>query len=217
VRATDRAPLGRTGLSVTRLGLGLAPIGGLFTAVSDDNAHATVEAAWQLGLRYFDTAPLYGGGLSERRAGAVLSGKPRDEFVLSTKVGRRLVPRSQDDQHFWAEDSGVTPVWDFTATGVRASYRESRDRLGLDRADILYLHDPDEHWDEAISYAYPALADLLAEGSVGAVGVGMNQSQMLTRFAEAGDSVTMFNYPVPTELWAGLKAEGLLPMAAPTP
>jgi aryl-alcohol dehydrogenase-like predicted oxidoreductase len=187
MKATDRVRLGRTELHVTRLGLGLAPIGGLFTAVAEHDAHATVEAAWQLGLRYFDTAPLYGLGLSERRAGAVLSGKPRDEFVLSTKVGRRLVPGTRDRQQIWAEDSETTTVWDFTADGVRAAYQQSRDRLGLDRADILYLHDPDDHFDAATAHAFPALADLRTSGDISAVGAGMNQSQMLTRFARAAD------------------------------
>ena len=107
VRATDQVTVGRTDVAVTRLGLGLAPIGGLFTAVGDEVAHATVEAAWDLGLRYFDTAPLYGCGLSERRAGAVLAGKPRGEFTLSTKVGRLLVPGGGDGQGFWPS----RPTW----------------------------------------------------------------------------------------------------------
>ncbi|MFJ2030163.1 aldo/keto reductase [Streptosporangium sp. NPDC087985] len=186
-KATERVRLGRTDVEVTRLGLGLAPIGGLFTAVGDEAARATVEAAWDLGLRYFDTAPLYGCGLSERRTGAVLSGKPREEFALSTKVGRLLVPRGADTQEFWAEPSDLTPVFDFSYAGVLRSHAESLQRLGLDRIDIAHIHDPDDHFADAVSGAYPALAELRARGQVGAVSAGMNQAGMLADLARAGD------------------------------
>src|SRR5262245_5293709 len=116
VDPTTRVPFGRTGLSVTRLGLGLAPIGGLFTPVGDAAAAATVARAWERGLRLFDTAPLYGYGLSERRTGAVLARRPRAEFVLATKVGRVLEPGGTDTQEFWPQaPSGVTPRFDFSA------------------------------------------------------------------------------------------------------
>ncbi|MGW3786695.1 aldo/keto reductase [Micromonospora chokoriensis] len=187
MRATDQVTVGRTDVSVTRLGLGLAPIGGLFTAVGDEVAHATVEAAWDLGLRYFDTAPLYGSGLSERRAGAVLADKPRREFTLSTKVGRLLVPGGGDGQGFWAEPTDSTPRFDFSAAGVRRSHAESLARLGLDRIDIAHIHDPDDHLAEAVSGAYPALAHLREAGEIGAVGAGMNQARALVQLAGAGD------------------------------
>lgn len=187
MKATEKVRLGRTEVEVTRLGFGLAPIGGLFTAVGDEVARATVEAAWNLGLRYFDAAPLYGGGLSERRAGAVLSGKPREEFTLSTKVGRLLVPGGVAEQAFWAEPSQLTPVFDFSYDGVLRSHAESLQRLGLDRVDIAHIHDPDHHFDEAVSGAYPALADLRARGDIGAVSAGMNQAEMLVDLARAGD------------------------------
>ncbi|MEU7848953.1 aldo/keto reductase [Micromonospora parva] len=187
MRATERVTVGRTDVVVTRLGLGLAPIGGMFDAVGDDVAHATVAAAWDLGLRSFDTAPLYGCGLSERRAGAVLAGKPRDQFTLSTKVGRLLVPDGGDRQEFWAEPTDLAPRFDFSAAGVRRSHAESLARMGLDRIDIAHIHDPDDHLAEAVAGAYPALAQLRAAGEIGAVGAGMNQAPALVELARTGD------------------------------
>jgi D-threo-aldose 1-dehydrogenase len=179
--------IGHTRVEVTRLGLGLAPLGGLFTAVGDEQARATIQRAWELGIRYFDTAPLYGSGLSERRAGDSLRDKPRAEFALSTKVGRRLESGGGDGQQFWAEDTTLAPVWDFTAAGTLRSYLESLERLGLDRADILHIHDPDEYYGEALAGTLPALVDLRREGRVGAVSVGMNQAPMLADFVRTGE------------------------------
>ncbi|MFB6392359.1 aldo/keto reductase [Polymorphospora lycopeni] len=187
MRATDRVRLGHTDVRVTRLGLGLAPIGGLFTPVGDDVARATVDTAWEHGLRLFDTAPLYGAGRSERRAGAALSGRPRAEFAISTKVGRRLVPGGTAEQPFWAEPTGLDPVFDFSYAGTMRSYAESLDRLGLDRIDIAHIHDPDQHFTEAVAGAYPALAELRERGAVGAVGAGMNQAPMLADLVRATD------------------------------
>jgi D-threo-aldose 1-dehydrogenase len=183
---TERVPIGRTGVRVTRLGLGLAPIGGLYSAVGEEQARATVERAWELGIRYFDVAPLYGNGLSELRAGAVLSGKPRDSYVLSTKVGRLLRAGGADGQRIWAEPAGVTPVFDFSADGVRTSYAESLTRLGLDRADLLHVHDPDDFFAEAAGEALPALAALREQGRIGGVSVGMNQTKLLIEFVRTG-------------------------------
>ncbi|MEV0731600.1 aldo/keto reductase [Polymorphospora sp. NPDC050346] len=187
MRATDRVRLGHTDVRVTRLGLGLAPIGGLFTPVGDDVARATVDTAWEHGLRLFDTAPLYGAGRSERRARAALSGRPRAEFAISTKVGRRLVPGGTAGQSFWAEPTGLEPVFDFSYAGTMRSYAESLDRLGLDRIDIAHIHDPDQHFTEAVAGAYPALAELRERGAVGAVGAGMNQAPMLADLVRATD------------------------------
>jgi len=184
----DRVRLGRTALEVTRLGLGLAPIGGLYSAVSEEAARATVERGLRHGLRLFDTAPLYGHGLSERRAGMALKARPRSEFVLSTKVGRLLVPGSEGAQPIWAGlPEGIVPSFDFSYDGVRRSFEESLARLGLERIDILHIHDPDDHFDEAMSGAFQALSDLRADGIIGAVGAGMNQAEMLARFAREGD------------------------------
>jgi D-threo-aldose 1-dehydrogenase len=192
---TERLRIGRTGLDVTRLGFGGASIGGLFTAVRDEDATATVERAWDLGVRTFDVAPLYGLGAAERRMGRALAGKPRDDFVLSTKVGRLVVPRDsippgadvdEQDANYPHRDP-VGLVFDYSGDGVRRSIEASLERLGLDRIDIALIHDPDDHWEAAIDDAYPALARLRDEGVIRAVGAGMNQSAMLARFAREGD------------------------------
>ena len=175
---------------LTELSLGCSQLGNLYRAITDEQAHATVEAAWELGIRYFDTAPHYGLGLSERRLGAALAGRPRDDYVLSTKVGRLLEPVAHaqgiDDEGF---DVAATHrrVWDFSRDGVLRSLHESLLRLGLDRVDIVYLHDPDEHYREALGTAYPALEELRAQGVVAAIGAGMNQTAMLTDFARHTD------------------------------
>jgi D-threo-aldose 1-dehydrogenase len=192
---TDRLPLGRTGLRVTRLGFGGASIGGLFAAVDDEDAIATVAHAWDLGIRTFDVAPLYGFGAAERRIGAALAGRPRDEFVLETKVGRLVRPLDDipagadiDDQDAnYARTEPVGLVFDYGADGVRRSIEDSLGRLGLDRIDIALIHDPDDHWEAAIGEAYPALARLREQGMIRAIGAGMNQSAMLARFAREGD------------------------------
>ena len=178
--------LGRSGLDVTQFGLGTAPLGGLFAPVSDAEAEATIARAWSLGVRYFDTAPLYGFGLAEQRLGRFLRTQPRDEYVISTKVGRllRASERSSEDDHYKGT-SNLRPQFDYSYDGVMRSVDESLARLGLDRLDILLVHDPDDHYDAAVSGAFRALQKLRDDGSVRAIGAGMNQSEMLTRFAEA--------------------------------
>jgi D-threo-aldose 1-dehydrogenase len=180
-----RARLGRTTVEITRLGLGSAPLGGLFTPVSDADAEATIARAWALGIRTFDTAPLYGFGLAERRMGAFLRHQPRDSFVLSSKVGRLLRQRDRPprDDRLYKGTPAERPVFDYSYDGVMRSVDESLSRLGLDRIDILYIHDPDNHHDEAIDGAFRALDRLRRRGSVRAIGAGMNQHEMLTRFA----------------------------------
>jgi D-threo-aldose 1-dehydrogenase len=175
------ARLGGTGVTVTALGFGGAPIGNLFQAVSDEDAAGAVAAAWRGGVRFFDTAPHYGLGLSERRLGRALADHPRDEYVLSTKVGRVLVPQTGGGRDPEGFDVPATHhrVWDFSADGVRRSLTASLQRLGLDRVDVALLHDPDDHWRQAVEAAYPALHELRAAGAVGAIGAGMNQWQML--------------------------------------
>lgn len=184
----DVAPLGRTGLAVTRLGLGTAPLGGLFTAVSDEEGHAVVRRAWDAGLRLFDTAPLYGHGLAERRLGHVLRDVPREELVLSTKVGRLLrADAPPEPRQAFAGVPPVNPVFDFSYDGVMRSFEESLERLGLERVDVLLIHDPDRHHDEALGGAYRALDQLRSDGLVRAIGAGMNQVEMLARFAREAD------------------------------
>ena len=180
------AHLGQTQVAVTRLGIGLAPIAGLYSAVGDEQAYATVEAAWDHGIRFFDTAPFYGPALSERRAGHVLGGKPRAEYTLSTKVGRRLTAGGVGTVDVWSEPVTEKPYWDFSAEGARSSLAESLDRLGLDRVDVLHIHDPDDNYAEAVAGALPALVALRAEGRIGAVSVGMNQAEMLADFVRTG-------------------------------
>ncbi|WP_307530969.1 aldo/keto reductase [Streptomyces umbrinus] len=181
--------LGRSGVEITTLALGAAGIGNLFTEVPDEQAYETVVAAWDAGVRYFDTAPHYGIGLSERRLGAALSERPRSAYTISTKVGRRLEPSdaggddlANDLANGFAVPATHRRVWDFSADGVRRSLEASLERLGLDRVDVVYLHDPDDHAEQAFREGYPALEKLRAEGVVSAIGAGMNQAEMLTRF-----------------------------------
>lgn len=176
-------------IRLPRTGLGTAPLGGLFEAVSDETALAAIELAWDRGVRFFDTAPLYGLGLSEQRLGRFLAGRPRDDFVLATKVGRLLradAPPDPRESH-WKGVPPLNPVWDFSYDGVLRSVDESLERLGLDRIDVLHIHDPDDHYEEALSGAYPALDRLRSEGVIGAVGAGMNQVELLIRFAREAD------------------------------
>jgi D-threo-aldose 1-dehydrogenase len=184
-------PLNSTTIpDLTKLSLGCAQLGNLYRAITDDQAEATVATAWDQGVRYFDTAPHYGLGLSERRLGAALAGRPRGEYMVSTKVGRWLEPREPagqfDDQGF-AVPAAFSRVWDFSRDGIRRSLDASLSRLGLDRVDIVYLHDPDDHYHEAIEQAYPALEELRGEGVVSAIGAGMNQAEMLADFARNTD------------------------------
>ena len=184
--------LGRSGVPVTEISLGGAGIGNLFRAVSDDDARAVVDAAWDGGVRYFDTAPHYGLGLSERRLGAALAGRPRDSYVISTKVGRLLVPSSGPDRSGRDTEGFDVPAthsrrWDFSAGGVRRSLSDSLARLGLDRVDVVFIHDPDDFADQALAEAYPALEKLRGEGVVRAIGAGMNQWQLLERFVRETD------------------------------
>ncbi|MDH2444025.1 aldo/keto reductase [Amnibacterium sp. CER49] len=174
-----------------RLGFGTAPIGGLYEAATDEEAAATLGAAWDAGFRYFDSAPHYGLGLSERRLGAALARRPRDEVVVSTKVGRLLVPDPSgagrlDDQGF-AVPATLRREWDFSRDGVLRSVEQSLERTGLDRFDVLYLHDPDQHWEQASTTGVGALIELRDQGVVRAVGAGMNQSAMLARFVRETD------------------------------
>ena len=175
---------------LTELSLGCAQLGNLYRTIPDEHAHAVVDAAWNAGIRYFDTAPHYGLGLSERRLGEALAGRPRDEYVLSTKVGRLLepLPRPKDMD---CEDFDVLAthrrVWDFSRDGVLRSLEESLERLGIHRVDIVYLHDPDDHYRDVLSHAYPALEEFRSQGVVSAIGAGMNQTAMLSEFARNTD------------------------------
>jgi D-threo-aldose 1-dehydrogenase len=185
-----RREVRRTGVEVTTLGFGAAPIAGLYRAVEETTARAAIDAAWDGGVRYFDTAPLYGLGLSERRLGAALRDRPREEFVVSSKVGRLLVPRTPPlprDDDLFDVPGDLTASRDYSRDGVLRSIEATLQRTGLDRIDVVYVHDPDEHWREAVEEAVPTLVELREAGVVRAIGAGMNQSAMLTRFVRETD------------------------------
>lgn len=157
-----------------RVGLGGAALGNLYTPVSDADADATVAAAWDGGVRLFDTAPLYGHGLSEHRLGRALAAYPRDEIVLCTKVGRVLVPTEDPGDSIFVDVPPVRPVFDFSARGVDASLGSSLERLAVDRLDVVHIHDPEDHLDQVVAETCPALSRWRDEGVVGAVGLGTN-------------------------------------------
>lgn len=187
----DRA-FGRGGLRVARLSFGAAAIGNLYAEVADAEATDAVRAALDAGISYFDTAPHYGLGLSERRLGAALN--EHASVVISTKVGRVLRPASgpaAPDSQGFAVAADVERVWDFSRDGVFRSIEDSLMRLGRDRIDVVYVHDPDEHFAEAMNGAFPALDELRSQGVISSYGAGMNQSEMLTRFVRETDMDTV--------------------------
>ena len=195
-----RARLGATSVAITRIGMGSAPLGGLFAPVSDADADATIERAWTLGIRYFDTAPLYGFGLSEHRFGEALRGRKRGEFVLSTKVGRLLRPGDPATlEHGQFKDAlPFAEVYDYSYDGVMRSLEDSLQRLGTWRIDILLVHDLDvwTHRSEAARRArveefmaggYRAMIKLREDGTVRAIGAGINETAACQDLAERGD------------------------------
>lgn len=174
------------------LGFGAAPLGNLYAPVSDEAAHGTVDAAWRAGVRYFDTAPYYGLGLSEVRLGEALSHRPRSEYVVSTKVGRRLqdevasaVDGLIDGQ--WALPRARRWVRDYSRDGILRTLDESLDRLRCGRIDIVYVHDPDDHLDQVERETAPALADLRAQGVIGGFGVGTSDAAVAERLLRTSD------------------------------
>jgi D-threo-aldose 1-dehydrogenase len=193
--------LGRTGVQVTQLGFGGATLGNLFEAAGDDQAQATLEAAWTAGLRYYDTAPWYGRGLSELRFGRFLRSQPRREFVLSTKVGRVLrAPLKLDsfDRSPWVGGLPFEVVFDYGYTGIMRAYEDSLQRLSLPRIELAIIHDLDAgyHAPEVRVDAYlgqlatggfRALADLRDAGLIRGIGVGINEDGMIPRFLELFD------------------------------
>ena len=169
---------------MTRLGLGTAPLAGLFEAVPENQALAVIERSWEAGIRFYDTAPLYGHGLAEIRVGKALRRKPREELTLASKVGRLLRAGAPPEPgQAFVGTPPVNPMFDFSYDGAMRSVDESLERLQLGRIDILHIHDPDDHYDEALNGAYRALDRLRSDGVIGAVSAGMNQAEMLTRFA----------------------------------
>lgn len=186
-RATATVTLGTTETRVTRLALGTAPLGGWPEATDPTTAAETIKAAWDAGLRFFDTAPLYGHGRSEEWLGQALARYPRDEFAIATKVGRLLRPGPPQEPVIFKGTPPVNPVFDFSHEGTQRSLEESLERLRLDRVDIAHIHDPDDHIELAMSGAYRALRELRSNRVVRAVGAGANSAETLTRLAKDGD------------------------------
>jgi D-threo-aldose 1-dehydrogenase len=193
---TTAAParVGHTDLFAPRIGLGTAVLGNFLQAVSDADAIAVIDRALAGGVRYIDTAPLYGHGLAEQRVGRAIDGAPPAGLVISTKVGRLLragAPRDDSQYHdgisFYKDVPATGPVWDFSYDGIRQSVQESLERTGAGRFDVLHLHDPDDHLAEAASTGYRALRDLRAEGTVTAIGAGSNRSGPLAELVRTCD------------------------------
>jgi D-threo-aldose 1-dehydrogenase len=207
----------RRGLQLTELGLGAAQFGNLYRETSEEQAAGAVTAAWDAGIRYFDTAPHYGLGLSEQRLGRLLANYPRDEYVVSSKVGRLLVPTPEnagrrDDEGFDVP-AAFRREWDFSRDGILRSIEGTLTRTGLDRLDIVYLHDPDDHLDQALGEGIETLIDLREQGVLRAVGAGMKQSEALSALIRAADVDVVMVAGRYTLLEQGA-ADDLLPLAA---
>jgi D-threo-aldose 1-dehydrogenase len=186
----SKVQIGKSRLQVTRLGLGGAALGGLFRDVSKANGTRTVRRALELGINFFDTAPLYGAGKSESWMGAGLAGRDRNSYVLASKVGYDLVPqdRGSKDIYFPFENPpSLRPIVDLSYEAVMRSFEGSLKRLDIGRIDILHIHDPDDLFDVAMQDAYVALERLRREGIIGAVSVGTNRAETVVRFAKAGN------------------------------
>jgi D-threo-aldose 1-dehydrogenase len=198
-RQWDR--LGNGGLTFTELGFGAAPLGNLYRAISEDDAQAVLEAAWQADVRYFDTAPLYGLGLSETRLNRFLRGKPREDYVISTKIGRLFRVTTADKRDGfgkWFDVPARNEIYDYGYDAVMRSLEFSLERLGLDRVDVLYAHDLDvfNHKSQAaldaklaefMAGGYRALLSLRDQGVIRAFGAGVNEWQSCQWMAERGD------------------------------
>lgn len=185
----EKVRLGRTDVMITRLGLGTAALPGLYDSVQKEDALGAIREALRSGLNFIDTAPMYGHGMSEELLGEALQGVPRDSYVLSTKVGRLLTPEDPSTmaESQWKNISPFRWHFDFSYDSVMRSFEESLKRMKIDRVEVLLIHDPDDHWETAIKGAYPAVHRLREQGVVKAIGAGMNQWEMLKKFAEEGE------------------------------
>ena len=181
--------IGNTSLEVSELSMGTAPLGGWPIATDSVKAHETLSKAWDVGIRYFDTAPLYGSGMAEERLGNFLEEKNREDFVIATKVGRLVVYSENGSQKFKGQDPKKDTDFDFSYDGAMRSFEESLKRLKIDSVDILHLHDPDnhpDHLDHAKNGAIKAMIKLKEEKVVKALGCGLNQNEMLLDLAQLG-------------------------------
>lgn len=191
--AAEKTPLGETGLQLSQLGLGTAPLGNLLKEIPEAQSESAFAAALDAGIRYYDTAPFYGYGLAEERLGRALKGQNRSDFVVSTKIGRLIREGTRSGAEIY--DGGKSfylaypernVVRDYSYDGVMRSLDESLARLQMDYVDILHIHDPDDHFQDAVQGAYPALAKLREEGVIKGVSAGMNQWEMLSDFMDHG-------------------------------
>lgn len=197
----DTRKVGKSSAVVTELGLGCAPIGNLFENLSEQACQSTFEAAWDAGIRFYDTAPYYGHGISEHRLGNFLRQKPRDEFVVSTKVGRVLTP-TRDPANFdgtpWAAPLPFDWRFDYSYDGIMRSYEDSLQRLGLPSVDMLLIHDLDfwfnqteikvnAYLSELFTSGFRALEELRSSGAIKAIGAGINEMGMMPRFLDLVD------------------------------
>ncbi|MDE1854011.1 MAG: aldo/keto reductase [Thaumarchaeota archaeon] len=186
--ASQKARVGETALTVSKVGLGGAPLGNLYQAVPGRQAVATVERAVDVGFTHIDTAPLYGFGLSEERIGQALKGRSRDEYTISTKVGRLIVPAGgapSTAEVYWAAPRHFEAVFDFSSTGIKKSIASSKRRLGIEDIDMLLIHDCDEHVEEALGESYPVLGRMRERGEVKAVGAGLNSYETALKLAKS--------------------------------
>ncbi|GGP20113.1 aldo/keto reductase [Silvimonas iriomotensis] len=190
MKVTDRRVLGRSGIEVTAFGLGGAPLAGLYHDVSEADARAAIDGAWDAGLRYFDTAPYYGYTKSEHRFGQALRQHARSEFVLSTKVGRLLKPGNpQSDENGWVNPLPFEPHYDYSYSGIMRSYEDSQQRLGMTQIDILLVHDigrtthhgEHDHYINQLTAGggLQALDELRNSGQIRAVGLGVNEWEIV--------------------------------------
>jgi D-threo-aldose 1-dehydrogenase len=231
LEATASTPASRASRAFgggSRLGFGAAPIGNLYRAVTDEQARAALDAAWEGGIRYFDTAPHYGLGLSERRLGEFLRAKPRADYVVSTKVGRLLEANpafagGRDLEHGFDVPDDLVRRFDPSADGIRRSLEESLERMGLDRVDILYLHDPDVYdLDRGLGEGLPALRALRDEGLIDRIGIGVNDAAVAARAVREGDldvvmiagRYTLLEQPALDELVPACRERGVQIVAA---
>jgi D-threo-aldose 1-dehydrogenase len=183
----NQVSFGRGGLTVSQLGLGTAPLGGMYENLDEAEVDRLISHALDTGITFVDTAPFYGHGSSEHRVGRNLQTRPRDSFVLSTKVGRVLEPGEFTGDTIFHDLEPFVPVFDYTPGGIRRSFEDSLERLGLDRIDILFIHDPDDHMDQAVGEAYPELDKMRSEGLVSSIGVGTNVADIALRFTQETD------------------------------
>ncbi len=190
--------LGSSGGVLPSMGFGAAPLGNLYRPLTDAEVHALLHAAWDAGFRYFDTAPLYGFGLSEQRLGAFLGSKPRDSFIVSTKAGRILVPNDgwHEQRAYFVDAPAYEPVFDYSYDGIMRSFEASLERLNLDRIDILLMHDigekthgaaHDAQFHIAMEGGYRAMDELRRAGLVGSIGIGANEWQVCDLAMDRGD------------------------------